>query len=107
MARIRHQRIGTAGGMTWTTARTVWRNHRVRQRQPWPTSLGDNGYGRDGGCGPGTTGGELTNSTWASHWHMVELPVPVHTLLGPVGAAPATGANPIVAAAAAMASGAR
>jgi hypothetical protein len=42
--------------------------------------------------------------TWPGRWHTVELPVVVH---GPAGAAAATGANPIAAAAAAMASGAR
>jgi len=65
--------------------------------------MGYNGYGRDGCCGPETTGGELMILTWPGRSHTVELPV-VH---GPVGAAAATGANPIVAAAAAMASGAR
>ena len=66
--------------------------------------MGYNGYGRDGCCGPETTGGELMILTWPGRWHTGELPVVVH---GPVGAAAATGANPIVAAAAAMASGAR
>src|SRR4029077_3491660 len=46
--------------------------------QPFPKSMGPNGYGRDGYSGRETTGGELTIPTWPGRWHTVELPVPVH-----------------------------
>jgi len=43
-----------------------------------PKSMGPTGYGRDGYCGPETTGGELTTFTLPGRWHTVELPVTVH-----------------------------
>src|SRR5262249_8977039 len=45
--------------------------------RPLLKSMGPNGYGTDGYCGPETTGGELTIFTWPGRWHIVELPLAV------------------------------
>jgi len=42
-----------------------------------------NGYGSNGCCGPKTVGGELMILAWPGRWHMVELAVAVHGVIGP------------------------
>ena len=71
--------IGRSSTATTEAASPQWSGTSGGYRsQPFPKSMGPNGYGRDGYCGPETTGGALTIPTWPGRWHTVELPVLVH-----------------------------